>query len=146
MKIAALFLLLAVSGSDVRAGARSPPDAAVKAVIADQVAAWNRGDVAAFCSAYAEDASFLSPSGYTHGRLAVIERYQRRYPDRATMGSLTIEPLETRVLPPAGKAETVTLAGRWTLAYANKPSVTGLTLLVFRPRGNSWEIVQDASM
>ena len=39
----------------------------------------------------------------------------------------------------------VSVLARWTLAYADKPEATGLTLLVLRPRGDSWEIVQDAS-
>jgi hypothetical protein len=40
----------------------------------------------------------------------------------------------------------VSLLARWTLTYPAKPAATGLTLLVFRPRGKEWEIVQDASM
>jgi uncharacterized protein (TIGR02246 family) len=145
MKLAAIISLLVLSGAGPDGGARTP-DAIIKALVANQVAAWNRGDVAAFCAAYAEDASFLSPSGFTRGRLALIERYKKHYPNKAAMGSLTIEPLETRILPSEGNPETVTLAARWTLDYADKPSTSGLTLLVFRPRGSSWEIIQDASM
>jgi len=35
---------------------------------------------------------------------------------------------------------------RWTLAYPDKQPASGLTLLVLRPLGEGWAIVQDASM
>jgi uncharacterized protein (TIGR02246 family) len=146
LHLAAFPLLLILSGAPPDAGTSATPEAEVKALIAAQVAAWNRGDIAAFCEPYAEDASFVSPSGFTRGRLALVERYKKHYPDRAAMGSLTIEPLETRVLPPEGSPGAVTLVGRWTLAYPDKAPASGLTLLVFRPRPGGWQIVQDASM
>ena len=39
-----------------------------------QASAWNRGDMEAFCSAYADDAVFLAPSGGTRGRSEVLAR------------------------------------------------------------------------
>jgi hypothetical protein len=62
------------------------------------------------------------------------------------MGSLEIKTIEIRVLPSTTEARAVTVAARWTLAYPKKPAASGLTLLVLRPRGETWEIVQDASM
>lgn len=110
------------------------------AALADQAAAWSRGDLDAFASIYAEDALFLSPSGTTRGRAELVERYRRRYPDAAAMGRLTLEVLEVR----AG-AEVAGVAARWTLSYADRPEATGLTLLVFRKTADGWQIVQDAS-
>jgi hypothetical protein len=40
----------------------------------------------------------------------------------------------------------VTLIARWTLATADKTTRSGLTLLVLHRTGDSWRIVQDASM
>jgi hypothetical protein len=54
----------------------------------EQAASWNRGDLETFTSVYAEVAAFLTPSGVTHGRQAVLDRYRKRYPDRAAMGTL----------------------------------------------------------
>src|SRR5712691_4941847 len=87
--------------------------AEARRVLATQVEAWNRGDVAAFCAVYAEDAVFLSPSGVTQGRQAVLDRYRKKYPDRAAMGELTLEPIEVRTFPieSGRRAEAVTIAG-----------------------------------
>ena len=130
------------------------------ALLAEQAAAWSRGDLEAMTSVYADDALFLSPSGLTRGRAEVLARYRARYPDPAAMGKLTLEVLETRPLAGSeipllgdarpGRVQAVTVAARWTLSYpegAGREDATGLTLLVFRRRsGGGWEIVQDASM
>lgn len=130
--------------------------AEVRALLETQAAAWNRGDHEAFCSAYAEDASFISPSGLTRGRLAVLERYRKKYPDRRAMGTLTLEPLEERAAKGTeitylddavpSQVHAVSVVARWTLSYADKPAATGLTQLVLHRRGDGWVIVQDASM
>jgi len=121
-----------------------------------QSAAWNRGDLDAFCSVYADDALFLSPSGSVRGRDAILDRYRNRYPDRAAMGTLRLEVDEIRPIwgmevTPAGDAvpgaiHGATAAARWTLRYADRPEASGRTLLVFRRDGDTWLIVQDASM
>ena len=125
-------------------------------LFAASAAAWNRGDLDAFCADYAEDALFIAPSGVTRGRLAVLERYKKKYPDRAAMGTLSFELVEIRlsagmegsVLGSARPAalQSVSVVARWSLAYPDKAAATGLTLLVLRPRGGGWEILQDASM
>jgi uncharacterized protein (TIGR02246 family) len=133
-------------------GCAQKAEDAVKALLATQSAAWSRGDLEGFTAVYAEDASFLSPTGITHGRQQVLERYRHRYPDKKAMGILTLDVLETRTFPAEGKpcdARSVSVAARWRLAYPDQPgkkTAEGTTLLVLRPRGGSWEIVQDASM
>ena len=128
-------------------------EAAVKAVLATQTAAWNRGDLEGFTSGYSEDTAFLSPSGLTRGRREVLARYKKRYPDQKTMGILTLDVQEVRVFESPGTGKTcasgASLAARWRLDYPDQPekkSAEGATLLVLRPRGESWEIVEDASM
>lgn len=131
----------------------------VRTMIKTQVEAWNRGDVEAFTSGYAEDAAFLSPSGLTRGRDEVLARYRKRYPDRKAMGRLSLEPIEMR--PAAGTELTelggarpsrvhgVSVAARWEISYPDEPGkepASGLTLIVFRRTLSGWEIVQDASM
>jgi len=128
----------------------------VRKTIETQVEAWNRGDLDAFTAVYAEDAAFLSPSGFTRGRNEVLGHYRRRYPDRKAMGRLRLEPIEMR--PAAGTEFTlvggarpsrvhgVSVAARWELSYEDKEPASGLTLIVFRRSRDGWEIVQDASM
>ena len=128
---------------------------AIAALLDRSAAAWNRGDLEAFCSDYAEDALFVTPNGTTRGRAAVLSRYRDKYRDRAAMGTLSFEMLEVRLT--SGMAVSIlggvrpaapqgaSLVARWSLAFADT-TASGLTLLVLRPRGQGWEIVQDASM
>ena len=115
----------------------------IKVLLDTQAAAWSRGDLEAFCSVYAEDATFVGPTGLTRGRQAVLDRYRAKYEDKAGMGTLRLEVLETRTLANGGAASVV---ARWTLSWPDKPDATGSTLLVFVRSGGSWRIVQDASM
>ncbi len=127
----------------------------VATLLSTQAEAWTAGDLEAFCAVYAEDALFISPSGQTRGRQAVLERYQKRYPDQAAMGALTLEVIEMRPLSgvevtPQGDAvpgsvHGLSVVARWTLRYPEKEPATGLTLLVLRRDGPAWHIVQDAS-
>ena len=118
------------------------PDGAIRTLLSEQAAAWSRGDLDAFCAVYADDATFVSPSGLTHGRQAVLDRYRKKYVDRAGMGTLRLDVLEVRSL----NAESASLVGRWTLTWPDKPEASGSTLLVLRKLQSSWRIVQDASM
>src|SRR2546427_3222640 len=106
-------------------------------------------DLEAFCSVYDEDATYASPSGLVRGPAAVLGRYRKRYPDRAAMGTLRLEVLETRAAADPdgdrGAVQGVSILARWRLAYPDKPEASGLTLLVLRPRESGWAIVQDAS-
>jgi hypothetical protein len=133
----------------------------VAAVLEAQAAAWNRGDLEAFCALYAADAAFASPTGLIRGRDAVLARYRTKYPDAASRGALSFTIEETRLaagleVTPFGNAKPseahgASILARWTLTYAGKPPVSGLTLIVLRPRRGAsegqprWEITQDAS-
>ncbi|MFN0152176.1 MAG: polysaccharide deacetylase family protein [bacterium] len=132
---------------------------AVETLLADQAGAWNRGDLDAFCSAYTEDATFVSPSGTSQGRAMILDRYRAKYPDKAAMGTLTLDVVEGRAaggpevsmlgdaMP--GRIHAYSVAARWTLAYpgdASRETRTGMTLLVLHRGADGWKIVQDASM
>lgn len=138
---------------------RAEADAAIRTLLAEQAAAWSRGDVEEFVSAYAEEALFVSPSGLTRGRDEVLARYRRRYPDRAAMGSLTLDVIELRLTAGGevsmlgdarpGDVHGARVVARWTLSYpadAEREEATGLTLIVLERRGGRWWIVEDASM
>jgi uncharacterized protein (TIGR02246 family) len=130
--------------------------AEVETLLRQQAAAWSRGDLDAFCAVYAPDALFLSPSGTTRGRQAVLERYRARYPGKEAMGALTLELLELRTASGTeftllgdavpSRIHGASAAARWTLSYPDRPTASGLTLLVLHRRDDGWEIVQDSSM
>ena len=94
---------------------RPPPrrrrPSAVEALLKTQSDAWNRGDLETFTSVYAEDASFLSPTGLTQGRQQVLERYRRRYPDKKAHGD-----------PDAGDPRDPPRPGRRIHAARRRPS------------------------
>jgi peptidoglycan/xylan/chitin deacetylase (PgdA/CDA1 family)/ketosteroid isomerase-like protein len=128
----------------------------VGALLKQQAADWNRGDLVAFCSAYDDDALFVAADGLTRTRAAVLERYRKRYRDQAAMGTLDLEVVELRdvwgpEVTPLGDATPgavhgVSVVARWSLRREGAPAATGHTLLVLRRTGDAWRIVQDASM
>ena len=130
--------------------------AAVARLLDSQAAAWTRGDLEAFCSAYADDAVFVTANGITRGRREVLARYRQRYPAAAAMGALTLEVQEIRpawgtevsvfgdAVP--GRVQSLGVVARWTIRRPGQPAASGFTLLVLRPSGDGWEIEQDASM
>jgi uncharacterized protein (TIGR02246 family) len=151
--------LLSADGATERArnaapaGCAQEAEDAVRTLLVTQSAAWNRGDLEAFTAVYAEDAAFLSPTGLTRGRQQVLARYRKRYPDRKAMGTLSLNVVETRPFQanagPPCQVPGLSVAARWKLAYPGQPdkkTAEGLTLLVLRHRGKTWEIVEDASM
>jgi ketosteroid isomerase-like protein len=128
----------------------------LEGLLARQAEAWSRGDLDAFVEAYAEDVTFLSPTGIARGREAVLARYRARYPDPAAMGTLRLEVLELRPvwgLEPTvlgdsepGEVHGAGIVARWTLTRASGEPASGTTLLLFRRGPEGWRIVQDASM
>lgn len=147
MRSLALMLALA-------ADAGVPPRDEVLALVQRQVAAWNRGDLDAFCAVYADDAVFVTPprpaqpdagvsasEGVTRGRAEVLARYKKRYPDGKAMGQLAIEPWDIRETKDA-----VSVSAKWTLRFSDKPSASGNTVIVLLRLPSGWRIVHDASM
>lgn len=139
--VAAAVAAGAAAAAPAAAGPAAPAAAPMEQLLARQAAAWNAGDLDGFCALYEEDAVFVTPSGVTRGRQAVLERYRARYKDRAAMGTLSFEVLDVRDL-----GETRSVAARWVLKYADRPEASGYTLLVMKRHGDGWRIVQDASM
>ena len=128
----------------------------IESLLRAQLAAWNNGDLEGFTSVYDETCIFLSPSGLTRGRAEVLARYQRNYPDRATMGSLDFEfiemvPMSMEVASLLGLITSegiagVTVAAHWRITRTEGEDSSGLTLIVFRRTAEGWRIIQDASM
>ena len=103
--VLALTLSAAAAGAAPAPFTRVPAPAAIaaeaRALLEAQAAAWNRGDLDAFCAVYAEDALFATAFGLTKGRAEVLARYRTRYPDADARGTLSFEVLSVDVLAPA---------------------------------------------
>ncbi|MGI9056204.1 MAG: YybH family protein [Pyrinomonadaceae bacterium] len=114
--------------------------AAIKKVMDEQTAAWNRGDIEAFMQGYwnSPEMMFVSGDSMTKGWQPTLERYQKSYDTREKMGVLSFSELEITL---TGKDSAVVF-GRFTLVRKDdKP--TGLFTLNFRKFKTGWKIILD---
>lgn len=135
--LALQFALLIFFGCD---RGRSPADheQAIRQVMNDQEAAWDRGDIDRFMQGYADSVCFISPGDRTCGREQVAARYHARYVDRAAMGDLTFGIHEILL---AGDAH-AWLTGTWCLERVQDTVSGGFSLFwVNGPDG--WQILRD---
>lgn len=115
----------------------------VKTILAAQVDAWNRGDLEEFMRGYlpSEELVFIGSKGLTYGWKKTLANYQRSYPDRETMGTLTFTLLE---LKPLGD-EHMLVIGKWHLARQTKDDAAGHFSLTWQKREGKWFIIADHS-
>jgi ketosteroid isomerase-like protein len=137
----AAILFAVIAPSSVTALA-APGEAAteIRAVMAAQVSAWNRGDIDGFMAGYArsDKTEFVSGQKITRGWQTVRDRYRKKYDNREKMGRLTFSQIE---ITPLG-ADAALVLGRWRLVrQSDKPQ--GIFTLVFRRTPAGWRIVHD---
>jgi ketosteroid isomerase-like protein len=115
-------------------------EAAIRAVLDAQAAAWNRGDVEGYMAGYdrSPNTEFVSGDNITRGWQEVLDRYKKKYDTREKMGTLTFSDLEIKML--SGDAALV--LGRWRLKRASDEPHGTFTLL-FRKTKAGWRIVHD---
>lgn len=112
----------------------------IRAVLTEQVAAWNNGDIEAFMQGYWKSPRtlFVGANGVMRGWQAVLERYQRSYPNRAAMGHLTFSNLEIQ----QECARAALVIGEYHL-QREKDHPSGVFTLSFRRFPEGWRIVVD---
>ncbi len=114
--------------------------AAIRKVMDEQTAAWNRADIEGFMQGYwnSPQMTFVSGQNMTRGWQPTLERYKKSYDSREKMGILSFSELEITL---TGKDSAVVF-GRFTLVRKNdKP--TGLFTLNFRKFKDGWKIILD---
>jgi ketosteroid isomerase-like protein len=118
----------------------SDPNTAIRGVLEAQVAAWNQGDIDMFMDGYkkSDATSFVDSSGILRGWQAVLDRYQKSYPDRQAMGTLNFFDLEITVLSPTAAL----VMGHWQL-QRQLGKAGGVFTLVFRKFPEGWRIIND---
>jgi ketosteroid isomerase-like protein len=138
-----LLLTLLTLAVSVRLSAQtsvSEDDTAVRKVLADQAAAWNRGSVDEFMKSYWNDDSlmFVGQSGITYGYAPSLAHYKATYNDADKMGTLFFSLLEVKKL-----SDTYCFViGKWFLKR-KAGDVGGVFSLLFRKIGGHWLIVVD---
>jgi ketosteroid isomerase-like protein len=137
--IASLFALIAFCNASALAAANSTA-AEIRAVMTDQVAAWNRGDIDGFMAGYARsDATeFVSGDKITRGWQTVRDNYRKKYDSREKMGRLAFSKIK---VTPLG-ADAAIVLGRWQLVR-QKDKPHGIFTLLFRRTPAGWRIVHD---
>lgn len=119
---------------------QSKDESAIRKVMDDQAAAWNRGDIDAFMTGYwkSDKLTFVSGTDITRGWQPTLDRYKKGYDTRAKMGTLTFSDLEITML---GKDAAVVL-GNWGLKR-EKDNPSGKFTLTWRKFKEGWRIILD---
>lgn len=120
----------------------SAPEAAIRQVLIDQTAAWNRGDVVTFMHGYADSprTTFIGKS-VEHGYPMILARYQRNYASRDAMGQLDFSDIDVRLLGPDHAV--VTGHFHLTRTQAGGGDASGNFSLVFEKEPAGWKIILD---
>jgi ketosteroid isomerase-like protein len=113
---------------------------AILTVLKNQQTAWNRGDIDTFMRGYWKSDSllFVGSTAPVHGWQATLERYHKKYPDKATMGKLTFTFYKVNVLD----ATNAFVLGAWHLDR-KKDAPGGYFTLWFKKIDGKWLIVVD---
>jgi uncharacterized protein (TIGR02246 family) len=136
------FLLTVTIGLSLASLAQSKDETAVRNVLANQNAAWNRGDIDAFMVGYWENDSlmFIGKSGVTYGYKNTLANYRKNYPDTTVMGNLTFTLIHVKQLSP----EYFHVTGKYYLTRTIGDA-SGHFTLVFRKINGKWMIISDHS-
>lgn len=115
---------------------------AIRQILTEQDAAWNRGDVEAFMQGYwkSDSLMFIGKSGITYGWQKTLENYKEHYPDTAAMGKLDFEYIEIKRL----SVNYFFVVGKWHLTRTIG-NLNGAFTLLLRKIKNKWVIVKDHS-
>ena len=114
---------------------------AVTAVLEQQVAAWNRGDLAGYMAGYAKTDALVFTSGgkVRTGWQATFDTYQAKYGVApSTMGTLAFSITQVDAIG----ADGAVVLGTWTLTDSDHPG-TGVFSVVLERRPEGWRIIHD---
>ena len=132
-----LFLLFSFENANAQKG-----EVSIRKIMADQEKAWNNGDLKGFMSGYwkSDSLMFIGSKGPTYGWAQTLANYEKSYPDRDAMGTLTFDIIRIDVL----NRKTAFVIGKWSLQRKAGDLSGHYTLLWKRIKGK-WLIVADHS-
>lgn len=142
MKILFTVFILAVAFTSISAQT-DKSSVAIRKIMDDQAAAWNRGDLEAFMSIgywRSDKLKFVSGDRITYGWQQTLDNYKKTYATTALMGTLTFSELEIEVL----SKDAAFVTGSWHLKR-EKDDPKGKFTLLFRKFKEGWRIVADHS-
>lgn len=109
-------------------------------VIFDQQNAWNKGDIEGYMQGYIKSDSlrFASGGNVSYGWKTTLDRYEKGYPDKETMGELTFSNIDIEFI----SKDAALVFGKWELERSSDHP-WGLFTLLFKRTENGWKIVHD---
>ena len=123
----------------------APEDSEVKAdiheLLDNQVSCWNKGNIDCFMEGYwkSDSLMFIGSSGITYGYKNTMARYQKNYPDKAAMGQLSFDIMETKMVTP----DCYLVVGKFHLKRESLDDLEGIFTLTVRKVIGQWQIVAD---
>lgn len=132
--------LLAMSANVFAQSNDEKAKSAIRKVMDDQTAAWNRGDIEAFMQGYwnSRELKFVSGDSITKGWQPTLDRYKKNYDSKAKMGVLTFSGLEINVI----SKDAAVVLGSFAL-QREQDNPKGKFTLIFRKFKDGWKIVHD---
>jgi len=114
----------------------------IKAILDNQISAWNKGDLDAFMVGYLHSDSlvFIGKSGPTYGYNNTLLNYKKNYPDTSRMGKLRFDIVSMKPL----NANHYFVIGKWYLTRS-VGNLNGVFTLVLSKTKEGWKIIADHS-
>ncbi|MBR9860893.1 nuclear transport factor 2 family protein [bacterium] len=112
----------------------------VQNILAEQIDAWNRGDIDGFMQGYwrSDNLRFSGRTGTMHGYETLRSSYQKSFPNRDDMGRLTFQ-VDTIY---QDRIPYLQVEGAWTIHRYD--TVQGRFILTFQEiEKDTWKIVED---
>ncbi len=143
MKRKVIFVVVSILLASFSTKAQPGAEKAVRQVLSQQSAAWNRGDVEGFMKGYWQNDSmmFIGKSGITYGWTNTLNNYKKNYPDVASMGKLTFTIIKVKSL----SEQYQEVVGKWHLKREEKGDLEGHFTLLFQKVRGAWVIIMDHS-
>jgi ketosteroid isomerase-like protein len=137
-----IFVLLLTILFGVNVFSQSADEQMIKDAMAEQLNAWNAGDIDRYMETYWHNDSlmFIGKSGPTYGFEKTKANYKKGYPDTAAMGKLDFEIINMKRL----SVMYYSVVGKWHLKRSIG-DVGGAFTLLFKKIKKKWVIVQDHS-
>lgn len=126
----------------IETSAQSKDEIAIRRLLDEQAAAWNRGNIEDFMKGYWKNDSlmFIGKSGITYGWNNTLNNYKKSYPDTTAMGKLSFNIITVKQL----SSEHFHIVGKWYLKRSIG-NLSGYFTLVFKKIDDAWVIVSDHS-
>jgi beta-aspartyl-peptidase (threonine type) len=137
-------IIAALAVSSIGQDAEDVARTAIRKMIEQQQAAWNRKDLEAFMSGYwnSPDLTFFSGGREANGWQAALDRYKKAYQGAGhEMGRLEFANLRIEMLGP----DAAFVRGEFRLTMSDGKKPQGLFTLVLRKFPEGWKIVHDHS-